>query len=999
MYAKYREPGAVLYINNFQPKKHYVGVAWYQKKVWIPKSFTKEYVELELERVHWQSQLWVNGQLVDSCNTLLAPHRYYISSFLEPDQFNSIVLRVDNGEIIPVGVNAHSWGDQTMSAWNGAVGDMYMTVKSPKLQIDGCDIFPDIDGKNVRLSIRVYNGNKKPIETTLDYLVKSFNSDRNHQIAKKGVSIVINSGWQEIEVTIPMGSDPLLWDEYSPNLYKLSLTISDNSNEDSWQGQFGMREVEQRDNRFYVNGVERYFRGNVMCGTFPITGYASMELADWQRIFTLYKHFGLNHVRFHSWTPPKAAFEAADLVGLYLFAETDVWVAVRSDIQLEFLQQEGRLSLREYGNHPSFVMMGMGNELSSKKEITNTLLKEWKQDRRRVYSGLANSLSSITEEYEFIVDRYFRSNQGWPPRPQGSYFFNNAPSSNFLFGDPLKYDIPLISHEVGQHCSYPSLDQDVKYTGSQYAAYLTVARDQLKERGMLEQCPSFVKASGALQVLVYKNEIESYQRTPKHTGYQILQLEDFSGQGSALVGVLDYFYDEKGYVTAEQFNNFNGEQVLLAELPKFVWSNNEEFSANALMTNWSKESRNNIEVVYRVVNLKGDVLAEERFNPLSIKRGDAVTLGELKLNLSGIEEAQKLRLIAYVDGDDLQNSWDFWVYPQDTPIDKEIDQLIVTEWNQEVSDRLENGETLILSLSESQINGEMPYAFLPIYWTQFDKLGNSQSMGLICNPEHHLFNDFPTDFHTNWQWWELLRTAKPIIFDEFGMEHHWSKSSRPLLQLIDGWKTNRTVGVLAEAKYGKGKILITSMDLTSDLERRIVVKQFRHSLLQYIKSAHFAPKEIVSYKQVEALLNKQIQVKKDSPIKLITTTSAEFAYPPAAMADGKNETFWHSAYSSGVKNLPIDVVIELTKEEAVGGVIYAPRQDKRNGRIKTYQLYLSDDGKDWGIPIVKGEFNDSNLKQEIDLNYFHKAKYIKLQILSSWETPHVAISEIELLVQ
>ena len=439
--------------------------------------------------------------------------------------------------------------------------------------------------------------------------------------------------------------------------------------------------------------------------------------------------------------------------------------------------------------------------------------------------------------------------------------------------------------------------------------------------------------------------------------------------------------------------------MLLAELPKFVWSNTEVFTADALFTNWSETSRSKTEIIYKIVNLKGEVLAEKKFNPSIIERGDAVKLGQITLDLKEIDKAQKLRLMAYIAGGDIQNSWDFWVYPQSTPIHKEFNQLVVTEWNQEIADRLERGGTVILSLLESQIKGEMPYAFLPIYWTQFDKMGNSQSMGLVCNPEHSLFNDFPTDFHTNWQWWELLRTAKPIIFDQFGMKNSWSKSFKPLLQLIDGWKTNRKVGVLAEAKYGAGKLLITSMDLISDLENRIVAKQFRHSLSQYIQSEHFAPQEQVSYEQITALLKAETQIKKDSPIKKVSTTSAEFSYPSEAMIDGREDSFWHSKYGEGVQKLPIDIILALKKEEAVGGIIYTPRQDKRTGRIKAYQVYLSRNGKEWGIPIVKDEFNDSNSKQEIDLLYFHKAKYIKIQVLSSWEIPHVAVSELELLVE
>ncbi|MFV0580524.1 MAG: sugar-binding domain-containing protein [Parabacteroides gordonii] len=995
MYKEFREGEKVYYPNNFQPDKHYVGAAWYKKEIYVPKDFKEREVLLSFERVHWQSMLWIDDILVDSCNSLLAPHIYDISKFVQPGKKQIITLRIDNSEIIDVGINAHSWGDQTMTAWNGIVGEMSL-IANEFVYMEDIQIYPDVKAKNAKLNIKLKNLTNEPIQTTLSWVINSYNTDIKQQILPSSATVVVEPGIQEFSHTIDLGDNALLWSEYHPNLYKLQTVLQSESIHQLYQHSFGIRELAVKDNRFYLNGKEIYLRGNVLCGTFPLTGYASMEYSDWKRIMTIHKYYGLNHVRFHSWTPPKVAFQAADEVGIYLLAETDVWTSVRTTQQESFLQQEGDLALKYYGNHPSFVFMGIGNELSAKKEITNSLLGKWKKDTRRLYTGLANSTGSITSLYDFIITREVRSNIGWPPRPEVSYFYRNKPSTDFVFDNPVKYPVPLITHEAGQHCSYPALDQMMKFTGSQFAGYIETARKQLQDRGMLYQWPDFVKASGKLQTLLYKHELETYLRMPRHTGYQILQIEDFPGQGGALVGILDYFYDSKGYVTAQEFREFCHEQVLLAKFPKFVWSTSECFKAEVLYSNWSEHILRNKSVHSQIVNEKGEILYRKMMTPDSISRGDAVSLGYLQMDLHDIDEPCKLILQANVVDSDIQNEWSFWVYPteQSFPEDKEI--TIVTDWDDKVEKEVSEGKTVILQLDKKQIRGNLPPSFLPVYWTQFDKMGNSQTLGILCNPKHPLFKYFPTESHTNWQWFDLLNNAHPLIFDEFGMSNSWNKDFTPLIQLIDGWKTNRKLGVLAEGSLGKGRLVITSMNLTDSLETRLSVRQFRFSLFAYMNSKEFNPFNQITSDQIRALLNKQSEGKLFDNINSIYFENINTKDTYANLIDGNKGTKWTGEYINEKK--PASIVVELKKPEGVGGLIYTSSITGKQKNIP-YRLYLSQDGKEWGIPLVEGVFSHKAVSQEIDLLYFHQAKYIKIELPAMSGMNQLDITELELMVE
>lgn len=989
MYAPFREKDNLRYPNNFQPKRHYVGVAWYKKTLHIDKDvFNNEEVVLYLERVHWESTLWINGEKVGTQNSLTSPHTYDISSYIGGNDELSIVLRIDNRPVVDMGKNAHSWGDQTMTAWNGVVGDMYIEVKDC-IHVSDLQVYTDVDNKTAKFEYEIKNNFNKNKNIVLSNNIISFNSNKKHIIPFPDKNINLSPGLNKVVFSVNLTDSVLLWDEYHPNLYKIETSLKEKDVCLSrYTDSFGVRNIKTDSNRFVLNGREIYLRGNVLCGSFPMTGYASMDYDAWKRIMTIHKHYGLNHIRFHSWTPPKAAFKAADEVGIYLYPETNAWASIKTDEQAEFLFQEGKNNLKYYGNHPSFLMMGMGNELSAKKEITTRFLNYLKKDTRRVYTGLANSTNSITPEYDFIVTREVRSTIGWPPSPERSFFYRNKPSTDFIFGDPVKYSVPLITHEAGQHCSYPALDQMQKFTGSQIAGYIDIARSQLKERGMLHLWPYFVKASGKLQSMMYKHELEAYLRMPRHTGYEILQIEDFPGQGSALVGILDYFYDNKGYVTPYEFRRSCAPMTLMLKLPKFTWEEGETLKAEALFSNWGEYELKKTSICYKITDNDGKELLSKVFTPASIQRGDAVSIGELSLTLTGVSKATKLKISACMLDTDLSNEWEIWVYPR---FEKSFNDslTIVRCVNDVIIKRIIAGENLVIQLDKDQIRGNLPPVFLPVYWTQFDNMGISQTMGILCNPEHKIFNSFPTEYYTNWQWYDLLRDAHPLIFDEYGMNNCWDKDFIPTIQIIDGWKTNRKLGVLTEAKMGKGKVIITSMNLTDSLETRISARQFRHSLTRYVNSPDFNPSCVISPSDIYALMKSKVEEVDTNIISRIQVVNLNSSNDVNNLSDNSVETVWKGNIED--KATPVSIIFSLKKKERIGNVIV--RGLNANKEL-SYNVYLSIDKNNWGIPIAGGNFSGiDNL--DIDLQYFHEARYVKIEFSSLQD--NLSIKDIELV--
>lgn len=845
VYEKYRQPGNFKNYEFLQPKKHYLGAAWYAKEFTLPANWKNKRIVLFLERVHWQSTVYVNGREAGTQQYLGVPHEYDITDLLVKGK-NALTIRVDNARIIDVGDMPHCISEQTQGTWNGIVGKIQLQA-TDKIWMDDVQVYPDIMGKKIKIVLSTGNSTGKHVNTTIAYSIAG--------IFEHAEKLNIPTGIARFEHTYSMGNDLQLWDEHHPHLYTLQVRLLSNE----LTVRFGMRSFGKQGTQFTINGTPTHLRGNVDCAIFPIHGYPETDLTWWKKIWQLYKDWGMNTVRFHSWCPPEAAFAAADEVGLYLQPECGDWSSIQTPEQFEFYVKESKAILKQYGNHPSFVTLAVGNEKNIKTVYLEQLFAQWKQDGRRVYSGKTGG-KPLLDSCDFYAGggtqngvraRYYL---GWPPQPGPSYFYQFAPSTDRDYTEGIKDDTrPFIAHEIAQRCAYPDvINLPAKFTGSLQPTYLDIARDQLKERGMLEQVPEFVQASGKWQVQMYKEEIEANLRTRGIGGFHLLSLQDFPGQGTAPVGMMDFFYDVKPYVTAADFRQFCHHTVLLARMKKRTWFSNELFHADMELYNFSGAAVHPSKTTCTIRSANGQIVHQKELDAQQYDSGSVHHVGNFQAGLESLATPAKYTFDVLMDG--LRNSWDFWVYPQTLPAIAPTGIIVSDTLNEAVVAALDSGKTVLLLPARDQLKGKLVQCFGTFYWTAFDfHGGESSACGLLTDPRHPVFNHFPTDFHGNWQWWELLTQASPMILDDFEARHPWPKDYRPLIQMIPSWKVNRKLAVLLEAKVGKGKLMICSMDITNDLDRRRVAAQFRYSLICYMRSEAFEPKMGIGYDSIREL--------------------------------------------------------------------------------------------------------------------------------------------------
>ena len=855
-YEKFRKPGNIKIPFWLKPVKYYKGVAWYQKDFDLPAGWDKKNIILFLERPHWESTLFVNGKKAGSENSLAVPHQYDLTDLLVTGK-NNISIRIDNRVIIPIGVNSHSISDHTQSNWNGIAGDISLRATS-KVFISGIKIYPDVSRNKAKIIVALNNKSGSPFHGKIVVRVESFNSESFEKL--KSMTVRANTTSQDLQVVTdyPMGKNPKLWSEFNPSLYKVIVDLKGNNGEiiDNRTENFGMREFKANGTHFEVNGNRIFLRGTLECAIFPLTGYPPTDVLSWEKVLKTFKEYGLNTVRFHSWCPPEAAFTAADKLGLYFHIECSSWANGGTTIGDggsidKFIYREGDKILDAYGNHPSFCMLAYGNEPAGKSqnEYLGKLLTYWKsKDNRRVYTSAAGW--PIIQENDFNLSPEPRI-QHWG---EGLKSIINAepPQTMYDFRDFVSgFKIPTVSHEIGQWCVYPDFKEIAKYTGVLKATNFEIYRETLTDNFMADQAEDFLMASGKLQALCYKAEIEAALRTPGFAGFHLLQLHDFPGQGSALVGILNPFFESKGYITPVEFRMFCNETVPLARMQKMIYTNKESFKADIEMAHFGNKPLNKSLIICDITNSKDDTIYKQLFSREEIVVGNCLPVGSVAFDLNKISGAEKLTMTVAVKNTPFRNSWDFWVYPaEQEPV---IGNVLVTEnLDKKAEATLNNGGSVLL-LTYGKISdkkgAKVAIGFSSIFWnTAWTNNQPPHTLGILCNPVHPLFRDFPTEYHSNWQWWDPVAHSQAMILDGF------PSNLRPIVQPIDTWFENRRLALVFETKTGGGKLIVTSIDFKNNIDNRPSSKQLLISLLNYMNSASFEPKVEVGTGTIKELL-------------------------------------------------------------------------------------------------------------------------------------------------
>lgn len=816
----------------------YIGPAWYQREIVIPEMSAGKDFELFIDRVMWESKVWIDGRYCGSQDGLGVPHIHRLGKLGAGKHL--LTMRINNDMIHTIGDKGHAYSEYTQSIWNGAVGRIELRELG-RLGIENLKIGSGVDARKLKITFDLRNETKRK---SLTFNIKLTDPADGSVVAthteKRKVADVTGS----VGFTLDLPENIKAWDEFQPNLYRLMVETSDGKSVDVKTVETGFRNVSTSKSKILINNRPVFLRGNLDCVHFPITGYPSCNVADWERIFGIYKAHGLNHVRFHSWCPPEAAFVAADRLGIYLQVEIlwiDWWMtsapADRPDMLTKglpeglgknpsadaYVQAEMRRIIDAYGNHPSFLMFCIGNELgNSDFEVMQQWISAMRQsDNRRLYS--VSTARKITDADQYMVTHNI-------PGVGGTYGVRGYTTDYDLEQNYSKAGIPIIAHEVGQYPVYPLWSEIDKYTGVLKARNLELCRESARKNHLEAMDVKFQQASGALQNILYKAHIENLLRTPSCAGFQLLSMTDYQGQGEALVGWLDCFWDSKGTLKPEDFRQYCNAVVPLARFKKFVWETHESFEAHVQVANYGNYSMNS-RIRWKLTSSGGKVLEQGTFDHPEITSGKLNDIGKISLNLNTIKDAGRYTFSIELENTGYRNSWNIWIYPPVVPINSNV--VVAGELSADVLKKLKNGANVLLIAHKAGTSAtSRPLHFTPLFWSTVFFPGQANStLGLYLDNQHPAFRHFPTDNYSDYQW-QTISEGRSFVLNDF-------PEIQPIAQPISDFHINDRLGSVFECKVGNGKLLVCGYHIANDTNP--VARQLKYSLLNYMHSTAFSP--------------------------------------------------------------------------------------------------------------------------------------------------------------
>lgn len=864
----------------------YVGKMKYTKEIEIPAGSAQKEWRLIMERTK-PSTMWIDKDSIGASSLILSPQIYNLGKLSAGK--HTVTIVIDNSPAsVPQGIHgSHAWTDATQTNWNGIIGKFGLEANDGIL-ISDLQVYPNVSSKTIPVVAQI----KSSVSGKAKILVQGYlwNTTQNTAIPDQVISIDLKEGLETYKFDINVGNKHVLWSEFDPALYKVNFEIESQNIKDSYTIDFGIRYFSAKGTQFEINSLKTFLRGKHDACVFPLTGYPPMNKEEWKKQMRIAKEYGINHYRFHSWTPPQAAFDAANEEGIYMQAELPYWGAMdttNTDLN-KFLVNEGEHILTTYGNNPSFVMMALGNELGGDVELMRNIVTKFRtSDQRHLYAFGANNMLGTAGQQQgedfFVTCRvggqvgsddystHTRATFSFADAKDGGYMNATYPSTAITFSKAVENcTVPIISHENGQFQVYPDYNEIKKYTGVLYPYNMEIFSKRLQENGLQDQADAFHKATARFAALCYKADIEMCLRTPGFGGFQLLDLQDYPGQGSAYVGILDAFMDNKGGMAAEEFDGFCDEIVPLSIMSKYCWSNSEIFTAEIKLSNYSKEALSKKNLSWTLSKAHSNVNVARGEFPINISQGHLGEVGKIKVPLQDINTATQL-VLTLQTGPHV-NKYDIWVYP-----DKEVSvksDIKETSSLKQALDLLQQGNKVLYIPDHKEVEKlSVGGLFTPDYWNyaMFKNISewlkrdvSPGTLSILTDPSHPLFKEFPTETHSNWQWWIISKNSRPFILDRT------PKDYKPLVQVIDNIERNHKLGLIFEMQVGKGKLLVCMCDLKA-ISDKPEGKQFGQAIIDYMSSADFAPTNEYTAEDIKSLFSTSIKEKKIVGVKNITT--------------------------------------------------------------------------------------------------------------------------------
>lgn len=903
------EPREIL--KNLHRRREFMGQLWLRRTIHINKASTGRPLAFRFERVCWTSTLFVNGVRAGSCDLLNTPHVYELPAGL-PAGEHELLLVIDNSnstgpwyseaeadrlllpddldpEIRPLAPEAadaaarrhrdlssarseklrlHIGGHHTLflmdTNWCGAIGRVELEVRE-RQYVRHLDIRALPQQTEATLELELVNSEAVVRTLLLHWTIAALDGGTGGGTGQRTVSLAAGS---ETRLRLPLrlaaGLRP--WSDREPCLYRLELALmtpADTAEPQRHELIFGARELRHDGHRLLLNGRRIFLRGTLEDHTFPLTFAPAMDAAWWERTLTIARDYGLNHIRFHSWCPPAAAFAAADRLGILLQAElpgSSCPEREETAAERDFLDRSLEALLQEYGRHASLAFVSMGNEqlVTSDRQVLEAhgavLAKRvaygQATDPRQLYTATSHPWT------DGRLDDFYVSS--WTPRGErrrsswlcdGGWFQYESTEDGFLAGirwggsDPRltsrwcrqrpntlhSYDVGLagveavfVAHELGQWAVFPDVCEIPHYEGVLEATNLASIRERLRARGQLGLSGDYVEASGALSALLMKAELETCLRSERLAGFQELRLFDYPGQGTSTVGLLNAFWQTKGLLSPADHRRFCSDRVLLARFADYILTERSVLAATVQLADYTGIALTGATLDWQLLDQEAEAaIAGEQLvltEPLAVAgpadlaeiawfdwpawtAPRALTL-ELRLTATAVSGGPVV----------VENHWPLWFFPSASAAPA-ADCITVDSLADLATVLCRHPRIRFRFAADPEVRA-VPAVFTTTFWNPNMKRQTGTN-GLLVRPGHPLLAGFPTAAHTDWQWWSLLQGGRVADLTELLLTAAGRQATGEIpfasalpAQMIDSFVTTRILGLLAVVRVGRSIVIL-----------------------------------------------------------------------------------------------------------------------------------------------------------------------------------------------
>ena len=721
------------------------------------------------------------------------------------------------------------------------------------------------------------------------------------------------------------------WNVNTPYLYTFKTILTVNGEDKECSIRFGMRKFSVDQNSFYLNNENLFLRG-VIRGR---EAHDHPDLANlgmyeyYAKYMRQMKDYGFNFIRFHSFVPPIECFEAADELGILIHVEMRKYYG-RYQKERSRMESRNRLMnadewlemLLRLRNCTSLMVYCMGNEIDHPGR--NPICQEFyemthKYDPTRFFLDTCsrgefdrNSVDLDVQHMSYFYPwghsyNMFENPQNWIISGSASGIpmieKNAEDDEDWKIARKVPSRRPVLAHEICHYAGLRDLDalesKFDKYCPDKKPWWIGELKKLIKLKGFSKKDYELMKkASDRFQFLSWKLGLEASRRSKILSGYHFLQFCDTDRYENSN-GIVDCFDDKKG-IDDVAFRKFNGDTVLLADMPKRVFFEGSKVLIPASVSHFSAELAGEMVFRFTLKNTKGETVFTGELPNINLTERGRHDICEVTLKFPKTGKPQAYSLVFELINEKgevaVDNAWNLWAFPDKAAalpkmeVNMDLAEvaptvrypqlvqndnaklMIANRFSKKLIDHLaEGGDAWVMYrvpvTRDRKVRAPKEKYYLPAVWERFKAIiwDRGHNSGAFMRKSGALAG-FPNDGFVDMQFANLINDSDKIIMDDFpvkvapimegvdrAVRDRFDVYNFQLSELQPAY-TMRKFAYMMELKVGKGRLFVTAFNFTGLNNNDPETVGMFESIMRYLASSKFAPKTEISAKKLASYL-------------------------------------------------------------------------------------------------------------------------------------------------